>query len=58
MNRKLLAEEVWRPTFDHSVRELVPDHFERCLVPVAPRVPPGVPPPPQVFSTFTRMTND
>ena len=44
----VLAEEVWRPTFDHSVRELVPAHFERCLVPVAPRVPPGSPPPPQV----------
>ena len=42
-----LPDEIWQPTFDDSVRHLLPAHFERCLVPVAPRVPPGAPPPPR-----------
>lgn len=52
-----LPEEVWRPTFDDTVRLLVPAHFERCLVPVAPRVPPGAPPPPRhlLRGTFPRL---
>ena len=52
-----LPHEVWQPTFDDSVRHLVPAHFERCLVPVAPRVPPGAPPPPRhlLRGTFPRL---
>ena len=52
-----LPHEVWQPTFDDTVRHLVPTHFERCLVPVAPRVSPGAPPPPQhlLRGTFPRL---
>ena len=50
-------QEVWRPTFDETVRALVPAHFERFLVPVAPRVPPGAPSPPThlLRGTFPRL---
>lgn len=34
-----MSEESWRPIFDSSLKDLVPEAYRRLLVPVPPRVP-------------------